>query len=202
MKIKTQLLSFCISCASRFWLPRKVFLRSASRPIKNPLRPRPRPAPPSWLTVEAANADLKTARTANQEKRYADAEALMVRDTAARSDMPYLWIELGQAQLGEKKYDDAEASFKAALGGGGQVKATAAKEGFYAADGKGTHSGITHLGCGSHNCKAKSARKCKGISYSSLGQLYILSNKVPDAKAAFDEAAKDFPGAGAALLSQ
>jgi tetratricopeptide (TPR) repeat protein len=33
----------------------------------------------------------------------------------------------------------------------------------------------------------------KGISYSSLGQLYILSNKVPEAKAAFDEAAKDFP---------
>src|ERR1700728_884573 len=65
------------------------------------------------LSVEAANVDLKTARAANQEKRYADAEALMVRDTAARSDMPYLWIELGQAQLSEKKYDDAEVSFKA-----------------------------------------------------------------------------------------
>jgi hypothetical protein len=71
---------------------------------------KPAPAaapPPSRLTVEAANADLKTARTANQEKRYADAEALMLRDTAARADMPYLWIELGQADLGEKKYDDA-----------------------------------------------------------------------------------------------
>ncbi|HEY2861530.1 MAG TPA: hypothetical protein VGJ21_24180 [Terracidiphilus sp.] len=39
------------------------------------------------LSVEAANADLKTARTANHEKRYTDGETLMLRDTAARSNL-------------------------------------------------------------------------------------------------------------------
>jgi tetratricopeptide (TPR) repeat protein len=151
------------------------------------------PAPPGKLTVEAANADLKNARAANQEKRYADAEALMLKDTAARSDMPYLWIELGQAQLGEKKYDDAEASFKAALGNGGaQVKATAATQGFYATDGKGTHSGIT-ISDAATTTASKVSPEVKGISYSSLGQIYILTNKIPEAKAAFDEAVADFP---------
>jgi hypothetical protein len=48
------------------------------------------PASAGKLSVEAANADLKTARTANLEKRYADAEALMQRNTVMRSDMPYL----------------------------------------------------------------------------------------------------------------
>ena len=72
-------------------------------------------APAGSLTVEAANADLKAARAANQEKRFADAEALMLRDTAAKPGMLYLWIELGLAQLGLKKYPDAEASFNAAF---------------------------------------------------------------------------------------
>ena len=191
MKIKTQLLSFAFLCIPILVAAQGLPPLGQSSDQKPAAAP-PATPPPSRLTVEAANADLKTARTANQEKRYADAEALMVRDTAARSDMPYLWIELGQAQLGEKKYDDAEVSFKAALGGGGQVKATAAKEGFYAADGKGTHSGIT-ISDAAVTTANKIGPEVQGISYSSLGQLYILSNKVPDAKAAFDEAAKDFP---------
>jgi tetratricopeptide (TPR) repeat protein len=147
--------------------------------------------PPSRLTVEAANADLKTARAANQEKRYADAEALMLRDTAARADMPYLWIELGQAELGEKKYDDAEASFKAALGSGAGPQKKAGSDGFYV-EGKGTSSGV-HIQDEQTTASTKLTPEIKGISYSSLGQVYILSNKIPEAKAAFDEAAKDFP---------
>lgn len=192
MRLKVTILSFAFLsvalCASAQGLP----------PLGQSPDQKPAPAtatapPPSKLTVEAANADLKTARAANQEKRYADAEALMLRDTAARADMPYLWIELGQAQLGEKKYDDAESSFKAALGNGGaQVKATASTQGFYAADGKGTHSGVT-ISDAETTTTSKLPPEVKGISYSSLGQLYILSNKVPEAKAAFDEVAKDFP---------
>jgi len=155
---------------------------------------KPAPAaapPPSRLTVEAANADLKTARTANQEKRYADAEALMLRDTAARADMPYLWIELGQAELGEKKYDDAEASFKAALGNGAGPEKKAGSDGFYV-EGKGTSSGV-HIQDEQTTASTKLTPEIKGISYSSLGQVYILANKIQEAKSAFDEAAKDFP---------
>jgi tetratricopeptide (TPR) repeat protein len=143
------------------------------------------------LAVEAANADLKTARAANQEKRYADAEALMTRDTALRPDMPYLWIELGQAQMGLKKFDEAETSFKAALGGGEAAQKQPISGAFYA-EGKGT---VGHISVQSIAAtpEGKNRAEIEGISYSSLGQLYILSNKVPEAKAAFDEAAKDFP---------
>lgn len=101
MKIKTQLLSFAFLCIPILVAAQGLPPLGQSSDQKPAAAP-PATPPPSRLTVEAANADLKTARTANQEKRYADAEALMVRDTAARSDMPYLWIELGQAQLGEK----------------------------------------------------------------------------------------------------
>lgn len=145
------------------------------------------------LSVEAANADLKTARAANQEKRYADAETLMLRDTAIRNDMPYLWIELGQAQLGEKKYDEAEASFKAAVKEpGADTKATADSQGFYAKDGKGTHTGVT-ISDTTTTTATKVSPDVKGIGYSSLGEIYIHGGKADDAKSAFDEAARDFP---------
>lgn len=143
------------------------------------------------LAIEAANADLKTARAANQEKRYADAETLMARDTALRGDMPYLWIELGQAQLGLKKYPEAETSFKAALGGGEPGQKQPISGAFYT-EGKGTvgHISVQRVAA---TPEGKTRAEIEGISYSSLGQVYILSNKVPEAKAAFDEAAKDFP---------
>jgi len=156
-------------------------------------KPAAAPVTAGKLSVEAANADLKTARAANQEKRYADAEALMQRDTAVRGDMPYLWIELGQAQLGEKKYDEAEASFKAALGNSSvPAQATAATQGFYATDGKGTHTGIT-ISDATTTTATKISPDIKGICYSSLGEIYIHGGKSDDAKAAFDEAARDFP---------
>jgi tetratricopeptide (TPR) repeat protein len=148
-------------------------------------------APPGQLSVEAANTDLKTARAANQEKRYADAEVLMQRDTKLRTDMPYLWIELGQAQLGQKKYDEAESSFNAAVGNGPAVPNQPISGAFYA-EGKGTvgHISVQRV---APTPEGKTKAEINGISYSSLGQLYIVTNKVPEAKAAFDEAAKDFP---------
>ncbi len=39
----------------------------------------------------------------------------MTKDTQARPQEPVLWGYLGQAQLGLKKYDDAETSYKKAL---------------------------------------------------------------------------------------
>lgn len=156
-------------------------------------KPAAAPVTAGKLSVEAANADLKTARAANQEKRYADAEALMQRDTAIRGDMPYLWVELGLAQLGEKKYDDAEASFKAAIKEPGtETKATADTQGFYAKDGRGTHTGVTIADSTTTNA-TKISPDVKGIGYSSLGEIYIHAGKTDDAKVAFDEAARDYP---------
>ena len=39
----------------------------------------------------------------------------MEKDTAARPTESVLWAYLGQGQLGLKKYDEAEASFKKAI---------------------------------------------------------------------------------------
>jgi tetratricopeptide (TPR) repeat protein len=62
--------------------------------------------------IKNLNADLAAARQDNKDKKYADADALMAKDTAAKPDGELLWYELGIAQLGEKKFDDAVTSFK------------------------------------------------------------------------------------------
>ena len=36
----------------------------------------------------------------------------MLKDTAAKPDASVLWAQLGQAQLGLKKYDDAETNLQ------------------------------------------------------------------------------------------
>ena len=58
---------------------------------------------------------LASARQSIKDKKYEDAEALMLKDTAIKPDAAILWIELAQAQLGLKKYDDAEVNFKKTL---------------------------------------------------------------------------------------
>lgn len=62
-------------------------------------------------TKQALDAKIEEIKTA----KYTEAEQLMSRDTAAKPDASILWARLGQAQIGLKKYDDAEASFKKAL---------------------------------------------------------------------------------------
>jgi tetratricopeptide (TPR) repeat protein len=143
------------------------------------------------LTVEAANADLKAARAANQEKRFADAEALMLRDTAAKPNMTYLWIELGLAQLGLKKYPDAEASFNAALSHGGTAQKQPPAGGFYQADGRTAAHVAVSTSAPPPDPKSKS--EIEGMSYSSLGEVYIRTNRVPEAKDAYDKAVKANP---------
>lgn len=155
----------------------------------------PAPAPAGSLGVEAMNADLKAARAANQEKRFADAETLMLKDTAAKPNQPYLWIELGLAQLGQKKYDDAESSFNRVVSSGPgapSAGAPATSGGFYAADGKGTHSGVNISGAEA-TPTTKHNPEIEGVGYSSLGEIYIHANRIPDAQAAFDKAAAANP---------
>jgi tetratricopeptide (TPR) repeat protein len=139
------------------------------------------------LSVEAANADLKLARAANAEKRYADAEALMRKDANLRPTMQPLWVELGNAQLGLKKYEDAEISFKAALTNGEAAQKQAPGGGFYQ-EGKGT---VAHVAV-SHSAPppdAKGSAEVQGAALAGLGEVYIHLNKVPEGKEAFDKAA-------------
>jgi len=150
-------------------------------------------APSGGLSVDAANADLIQARAANQEKRYADAEAIMLRDTAARPTMPYLWLELGQAQLGQKKYDEAETSFKAALSNGETAPKQAQDHpGAFYTEGKGT---IAHVSVSSGGPPPKGIDKgeVQGTADSGLGEIYIRQNKIAEGKEAFDKAASANP---------
>ena len=156
-------------------------------------------APSGSLSVDAANADLKSARAANQEKRYADAEALMLRDTGARPNMPYLWLELAQSQLGQKKYADAETSYKAALGGGGEAALKQPTAPAFYTEGKGT---VAHVSVSSSAPPSKGAdtHQIQGIAESGLGEVYIRLNRIPEAKEAFDKAAAAYPAQAAFYL--
>lgn len=62
--------------------------------------------------IKNLNADLKQARADDQQNNYAAADALMTRDTQAKPEEALLWVELGRAQKGEKKLDDAATSLK------------------------------------------------------------------------------------------
>jgi tetratricopeptide (TPR) repeat protein len=58
--------------------------------------------------IDAKEAEVKAAK-------YTEIETLMLKDTQAKPDASVLWAQLGQAQVGLKKYDEAEATYKKAL---------------------------------------------------------------------------------------
>ena len=62
--------------------------------------------------IKNLNANLAKARDDNKNKNYAEAESLMQDATKAKPDAAVLWLELGEAQFGQKKYSDAETSLK------------------------------------------------------------------------------------------
>ena len=65
--------------------------------------------------IKNLNADLKEARQDNHDKNFAASETLMLKDTQAKPDAAVLWVELGIAQKGLKKNDDAVTSFQKAI---------------------------------------------------------------------------------------
>lgn len=65
--------------------------------------------------IKNLNADLNEARADNKDKKYDAAETLMQKDTSLKPDAGLLWYELGIAQIGLKKWDDAATSLKKAV---------------------------------------------------------------------------------------
>jgi len=65
--------------------------------------------------IKNLNATLAKAREDDKNKNYAEADSLMTQATQAKPTEPVLWFELGVAQNGEKKYDDAVTSLKKAI---------------------------------------------------------------------------------------
>jgi tetratricopeptide (TPR) repeat protein len=58
--------------------------------------------------LEAKEAEIKSAK-------YNEIETLMLKDTGAKPDASVLWAQLGQAQVGLKKFDEAETTYKKVL---------------------------------------------------------------------------------------
>jgi tetratricopeptide (TPR) repeat protein len=65
--------------------------------------------------IKNLNGDLAKAREDNRNKNFADSEALMTKDTQAKPDAAVLWVELGVAQKGLKKNEDAVTSLQKAI---------------------------------------------------------------------------------------
>jgi tetratricopeptide (TPR) repeat protein len=58
--------------------------------------------------IAAKEQEIRTAK-------YTDVETMMAKDSAAKPDASILWAQLGQAEAGLKKYDEAITNFKKAI---------------------------------------------------------------------------------------
>jgi tetratricopeptide (TPR) repeat protein len=64
------------------------------------------------LGATASKADVDAKATEIRTAKYTEIETLMLKDSVVKPDASILWAQLGQAQVGLKKYDDAEVSYK------------------------------------------------------------------------------------------
>jgi len=67
------------------------------------------------LGASASKTDLAAKENEIKTAKYTDVVTLMSKDTELRPQESVLWAYLGQGQMGLKKYDEAETSFKKAL---------------------------------------------------------------------------------------
>jgi tetratricopeptide (TPR) repeat protein len=111
--------------------------------------------------VKKLNGMLADARADITAKKFDEAAALMSQATQVKADAGVLWLELGIAQDGQKKYDDAVVSLKKAID-----LDTASK---------------------------KPNPEVQANAQNALGEAYAHTNKVPDAAAAYEAAAKILP---------
>jgi tetratricopeptide (TPR) repeat protein len=95
----------------------------------------------------------------------------MLKDTAVKPDVSSLWAQLGQAQLGLARLaplDERTAKY---------------------AQAEATYKKVLEVEAASK----KPNPQAQGAANSGLGEIYARTGKVPEANAAFDEAAKIYP---------
>jgi tetratricopeptide (TPR) repeat protein len=153
---------------------------------------------------ENLNAALVSARKTTSEKRYADSEALMQAVTRDNPNLILPWVELGLAQLGLKKYEEAENSFKTALGIDPASLQRAHADDFYLPDGAPpgtmapTATRVSRNTVGSTmNSGENRTPDIQGVCWASLGEIYAHEKKFPEATTAFDTAVKAFSSSAA-----
>jgi tetratricopeptide (TPR) repeat protein len=157
------------------------------------------PIPAGKTDSEGLNAEIVAARKATAEKRFADSEALMAKVTADNPKLILPWVELGLAQLGDKKYPEAENSFKMALGVDSESLQRAHSDDFYQSSDKrtavaptATRNNRNAVGGTVNNAQSRT-QDIKGVSWASLGEAYAHEGKIKDAEEAFDNAVAAFP---------
>lgn len=64
------------------------------------------------LGANASRQDVLAKANEIRQQKYGDVEQMMQKDTTMKPDASILWTRLGQAQVGLKKYSDAETSLK------------------------------------------------------------------------------------------
>ena len=142
------------------------------------------------------NASVVAARQATKEKRFAEAEVLMLKATAAKPDLLVPRLELGLAQLGEKKYPEAETTFKMVLGTDPESQKLNHSDDFYQ-NGPGPEGEATHATRNTNGGKVVATQnrtpEIKGVSLMSLGEIYVHTHRIKEAHQAFDEAVKANP---------
>ncbi len=67
------------------------------------------------LGASATRAQVATKTDEIKTAKYTDIESMMTKDTVVKPDEAILWTDLGYAQAGLKKYDDATTSYKKAI---------------------------------------------------------------------------------------
>ena len=67
------------------------------------------------LGSSATRAQLATKVEEIKTAKYTDIESMMAKDTVMKPDEAILWTDMGYAQAGLKKYDDAATSYKKAI---------------------------------------------------------------------------------------
>jgi len=154
--------------------------------------------------TERLNSILMDARKANAEKRYTDAEALILPITQSNPGLILPWVELGLAQLALKKYPDAENDFKMALGIDPAVIRKMHQDAFYNTDTGpdvvapfATRSSRNGAGGEVVNSGENRSADIKGSCFASLGEIYAHEGKVKEAKDAFDSAVEAYPSQAA-----
>jgi tetratricopeptide (TPR) repeat protein len=157
------------------------------------------PAPVGKKESEGLNAAIVAARKATAERRFADSEAMMSKVTADNPKLILPWVELGLAQLGLKKYPEAETSFKMALGIDPASIERSHSDDFYQSSDKrdavaptATHNSRNTVGGTVNNSQSRTP-DIKGVSWASLGEIYAHQGKTKEAQEAFDSAAAVFP---------
>ena len=116
------------------------------------------------LGAAASKEDIAAKEQEIKTAKYTEVETLMTKDSAAKPEASILWAQLGQAENGLKKYDEAIAAFQKALDL--ETAAAAAKKG---------------------------NPEIQGLAESGIGEAYARTSKVQQANDAYDAAAKINP---------